>query len=201
MEEHGLDTVFRVYTPLRDGAPETYLLEELGTFRSDAINAWIGFLKNGVPNTPGTRVAQEEAYEAENYLPLAVAIYPVCPYDTDSLRWSGKAIMDNATIELCEGLKKTLGTDPTIPEALFAVIVKLQQTNLAASQTLVEELRGMSLIKEPGKDVDAFGDRVVELWLQISRVGAEPDDISVISATTFLECDVIDFTLKALDLH
>ena len=27
MEEHGLDTVFRVYTPLQDGAPGTYLLE------------------------------------------------------------------------------------------------------------------------------------------------------------------------------
>ena len=49
MEEHGIDTVFRVYNPLRDGAPETYLLEEWVTVRSDAINTWIGFLKNGVP--------------------------------------------------------------------------------------------------------------------------------------------------------
>ena len=100
MEEHGLDTVFRVYTPLRDGAPETYLLEEWGTVRSDAINPWIGFLKNGVPNTPGALVAQEEAYAADNSLPPAVYIYPVCPYDTDNLCWSGNSIMSSVTLEL-----------------------------------------------------------------------------------------------------
>ena len=43
------------------------------------------------------------------------------------------------------------------------MIGKLQQTNSAASRTLVEELKEMSLIKEPGQYVDAFGDRVVEL--------------------------------------
>ena len=138
MEEHGINTVFRVYTSLQDGSPETYPLEEWLTVRSDSINAWIGFLKNGVPNTPGALVSQEEAYAAENLLPPDVTIYPVCPDDTDNLRWSGKAIVASVTLELWEGLKKTLGTDPTGPEAFFTVIGKLQHTNSAASQTLVE---------------------------------------------------------------
>ena len=69
MEEHSIYTVFRVYTPLRDGAPETYILEEWGTVRSDAINAWISFLENWFPNTLGARVAQEEDYAADNYFP------------------------------------------------------------------------------------------------------------------------------------
>ena len=109
--------------------------------------------------------------------------------------------MANVTLELWEGIEKTLGTDPTGTEAFFAVIRKLQQTNSAASRTLVEELKGMFLIKEPGQYVDAFGDRVVELCRRISGVGAEPDNLSIIAATTFLKCDVLDFKLKSLDLH
>ena len=98
MEEHGINTVFRVYTSLQYGSPETYPLEEWLTVRSDSINAWIGLLKKGVSNTPVARVAQEEACAAENSLPLVVSIYPVCTYNTDSLRWSRKAIMDSVTI-------------------------------------------------------------------------------------------------------
>ena len=59
----------------------------------------------------------------------------------------------------------------------------------------------MSLIKEPRQDVDAFVDCVVELCRQINGVGAEPEDLSAIAATTLLECDVLAFKLKALDLH
>ena len=201
MEEHGLDTVLRVYTPLRDGAPETYLLEEWGTVRSDAIDAWIGSLENGVPSTPSTLIAQQAAYAAYNNLPPPVAIHPVCPYNTDNLQWSGKAIMASVTLELWEGLEKTIGTDPTGPEAFLEVIRKLQQMNSAASQTLVEELKEISFIKEPGQDVDAFGDPVVELCGRISRLGAEPNNLSVVAATTLIEYDVLDFKLKALDLH
>ena len=54
-----------MYTPLRDGAPETYLLEEWVIVISDTINAWIGLLKNGFPSTLGSLVAQEEAYAAD----------------------------------------------------------------------------------------------------------------------------------------
>ena len=193
--------MFQVYNPLRERSPETYILEEWETVRSDAINAWIGFLKNGFPNNLGALVAQEEAYAVDNSFPPAVTIYSVCPYDTDNLRWSGKAITASVTIELLEGLEKTLGTYPTGPEYFFAVIGKLQQTNSSASQTLFEELKGMSLIKYPGKYVDAFGDCVVELFRQISGVGAEPENLSIIAATNLLECDVIDFSLKVSDLH
>ena len=114
MEEHRLDTVFRVYTPLQDGAPETYLLEEWGTVKSDATNAWIGSLENGVTSIPDAFVAQQAAHAVDNDLPPPVAIHPVCPYDTDNLQWSGKAIMASVTIELWGGLEKTLGTDPTV---------------------------------------------------------------------------------------
>ena len=201
MKENGLDTVLQVYTPLRDGAPKTYLLEEWGTVRSDAIDAWIRSLENSVPSTPSAFIAQQADYAADNTLPPLVAICPVCPYNTDNLRRSGKAIMASVTLELWEGLKKTLGTDPTGPEYFFAGIGNLQQANSAASRTLVEELKGMSLIKKPGQDVNVFGDRVVELCRRISGVGAEPEDLSVIAATTFLECDILAFKLKALDLH
>ena len=80
------------------------------------------------------------------------------------------------------------------------MIGNLQHTKSATSQTLVEELKGVSLIKEPGQDVNYFGYCVVELCCRISGVGAEPEDQSVIAATTFLECDVLAFKLKALDL-
>jgi hypothetical protein len=43
-----------------------------------------------------------------------------------------------------------------------------------AVRALVDELKNLSLLKEPGQDVDIFGGRVVELCRRISSTGMRP---------------------------
>jgi hypothetical protein len=94
--------------------------------------------------------------------------HPVCDYDFDNLKWSRKAILSSITLALWETAKKDLGVDASGPEAFASVISKLQQVNLAAIRSLVNnELKSLSLIKEPGQDMEIFGGRVIELCRHI----------------------------------
>jgi hypothetical protein len=81
------------------------------------------------------------------------------------------------------------------------VVYKLQQVSSAAVRALVDELKNLSLLKEPGQDVEIFGGRVVELCRRISGTGSAPTDLVVLAAATFLECDVLAFKLKAIKVH
>jgi hypothetical protein len=180
MEERGLDTVFYVY----DGATdtETYLLTDWGSASPAKIEAWVATLRAGVPKADGT-----------THLP--------CDYDLDNLKWSGKAILNSVSLPLWETVEKDLGVDASGPEAFAAVVYKLQQVSSAAVRALVDELKNLSLLKEPGQDVEIFGGRVVELCRRISGTGSAPTDLVVLAAATFLECDVLAFKLKAIKVH
>jgi hypothetical protein len=182
MEERGLDTVFYVYDRQTDS--ETYLLTDWGSASPTKIEAWVATLRAGVP----TGAADG-------------SLLPPCDYDLDNLKWSGKAILNSVTLPLWETVEKDLGVDASGPEAFAAVVYKLQQVSSAAVRTLVDELKGLSLIKEPGQDVEIFGGRVVELCRRISGTGSAPSDLVVLAAATFLECDVLAFKLKAIKVH
>ena len=56
----------------------------------------------------------------------------------------------------------------------------------------------MSLIKEPGKDVETFGSQVIEKTSHIIGSGPAPSNITSIFAQCFIECSVIAFKLKTL---
>ena len=180
MEEHGLDTVFYVYDRQTDS--ETYLLTDWGSASPAKITAWVATLRAGVPKDDGT-------------------ISPPCDYDLDNLKWSGKAILNSVSLPLWETVEKDLGVDASGPEAFAAVVYKLQQVSSAAVRTLVDELKALSLLREPGQDVEIFGGRVVELCRRISGTGSAPSDLVVLAAGTFLECDVLPFKLKAIQVH
>jgi transcriptional regulator NrdR family protein len=180
MEERGLDTVFYVYDGQTD--TETYLLTDWGSASPAKIEKWVATLRAGVPRMDGT-------------------ISPRCDYDLDNLKWSGKAILNSVSLPLWETVEKDLGVDASGPEAFAAVVYKLQQVSSAAVRALVDELKALSLLKEPGQDVEIFGGRVVELCRRISGTGSAPADLVVLAAGTFLECDVLAFKLKAIKIH
>jgi hypothetical protein len=175
-----MDTVFYVFDPVTNS--ETYLLSEWGSASPTKIDAWVTTLRSGVPKPDGT-------------------LLPVCDYDGDNLKWSGKAILSSITLALWETVEKDLGVDASGPEAFASVISKLQQVNSAAIRSLVDELKGLSLIKEPGQDVEIFGGRVIELCRRITGTGLAPTDLGVLAAATFLNCDVLSFKLKAIAIH
>jgi hypothetical protein len=87
---------------------------------------------------------------------------------------SGKAILNSVSLPLWETVEKELTVDASGLEAFAAVVYKLQQVSSAAVRALVDELKGLSLLKEPGQDVKIFGGRVVKLCCQIT---VEPDQL------------------------
>ena len=97
-----------------------------------------------------------------------------CPFDADNLYWSGRAVINSITLEFWETLEKDLPTDASGPEVFAAVVRKQQQLNASGLRMLVKQLEGMSLEKEPGQDVDAFGNKVSEVARRISRGGNPP---------------------------
>ena len=154
MEERVMDTVFHVYDPATD--KEEYLLKEWGGARMDEITVWIARLKQGIKHLD---------HEGND-------VTDPCPYDLDNLKWSGKAIMNSITLELWETIEKDLGADADGPEVFGTIISKLQQVNAASVRALVDKLKTMSLINEPGQNVDTFGDNVIVLCRRIVGTGA-----------------------------
>ena len=77
---------------------------------------------------------------------------PPCDYGLDNLMWSGTAILNSVSLPLWETVEKDLGIDASDPETFAAVVYKLQQVSSTAVRALVDKLKSLSLIKEPGQD-------------------------------------------------
>ena len=59
----------------------------------------------------------------------------------------------------------------------------------------------MSLSDEPRQDVETFGGNMVEMARQISIIGSAPLVLSILVATDFIDCKVLDFQMKYTVLH
>lgn len=105
------------------------------------------------------------------------------------------------SLPLWETVEKDLGADDSGPEAFAAVVYKLQQVSSAAVRTLVDKLKDLSPLKEPGEDIKIFGGRVVKLCCRILGTGSTPTNLVVLAAATFLDCNVLAFNLKAIKIH
>lgn len=172
MEEHGMDTVFRIYDS--DNNTEVYLLQDWGS--ADPIKAatW------------------------EESLMVGIGTLPPCEYDIDNLKWSGKAIMNSISLDLWETIEKDYGVGSNGPVTYAAVISKIQQVSASSIRTLVDKLKKLHLLNEPGQNVEVFGSKVIELARRIEGSGGAPKDLTSIVATCFTDCDVLAFQLKAL---
>jgi hypothetical protein len=171
-EECGLDTVFRVFDPTTDTA--VYLLKVWGSTDPVKVVSWEDMLMDGIGELP------------------------VCEYDIDNLKWSSKAVMNSIGLDLWETIKKDVGIGANAPLTYAAVIAKIQQVSASAVQSLVEKLKGMHLLQEPGQDVKLFGSKVIEMTHHIQGSGAALLDLTSIVAGCFIDCDVLGFKLKAL---
>lgn len=63
---------------------------------------------------------------------------------------------------------------------------------------MVDNLKKLNLIKEPGQVIKVFGSRVIEMARRISSSRSAPPNLTAIAAGCFIECDVLPFKLKAL---
>jgi hypothetical protein len=175
LEERGMDTVFRIFDP--DNNSETYILKDYGSASSTEVTTWTKTLEKGV----GDR--------------------DPCNYDLDNLMWSGKAIMNSIALDLWETIEKDIGVQAGGPVAYATVVGKIQQVSASSVRSLVSKLKVMSLIKEPGQNVETFGTKIIEMTRRITGSGSSPVDLTSIVASTFLECDVLSFKIKALSIH
>jgi hypothetical protein len=116
------------------------------------------------------------------------------------VEWQGHT-QQHVSHPLGDGQEGPRSREATGPESFAAVVYKLQQVSSATVCALVDELKNLSLLKEPGQDVKIFGGRVVKLCCRISGTGCTPTNIIVLAAATFLECDVLSFKLKAIKVH
>jgi hypothetical protein len=131
-----MDTIFHVYDWKTNS--KTHLLTDWGSASPAKIEAWVATLLASVRKADGT-------------------LLPPCHSDLDNLKWSGKAILNSVSLPLWRMVEKDLGVDATRPEAFTSVVYKLEQVSSAAVRALVDELKNLSLLKEPGQDVDIFG--------------------------------------------
>ncbi len=175
MEERGMDTVFRIFDTSSNS--EIYLLQDWGSADPISVAAWETSLLSGIDNLP------------------------VCDYDVDNLKWSGKAIMNSISLDLWETIEKDVGVGSNGPLTYAAVISKIQQVSASAVRSLVTQLKTMHLLAEPGQDVELFGSKIIDLTRRIEGSGRAPSDLTSIVAACFIDGDVLPFKIKALGLH
>ena len=122
MEDHGMDTVFRLYDARTD--TETYLLREWGDVQVERVADWVQDLRQGVENNTGGRE-------------------PPCRFDVANLQMSGVAMMQSVTLQLWQDVEVGFDDEPTGPEVFAAVVDRLQQVMASAVRSLVDRLKTM----------------------------------------------------------
>ena len=109
--------------------------------------------------------------------------------------------MNSISLYLWVSIEKYLGIGANGPATYAAVISKIHQVSLSAICNLVDDLSKISLIKEPGQDVKAFGSQVIEKTFRIVGYGSALRDITSIGFQFFVECNVLAFKLKSLQSY
>ena len=105
---------------------------------------------------------------------------PVCDYNVDNLKWSGKAIMNSISLNLWESIDKYSGIRANGISTYAAIILKIQQVSSSEIRNIVDGLRKMSLIKESGQEVETLGSQVTKKTHCIVGFGSAPSDIASI---------------------
>ena len=100
--------------------------------------------------------------------------------------------MSSIYLDLWESIDKYLGIEANGRATYTAVISKIQQVRQSAICNLVNDLRKIYSIKEPGQDIDTFRSQVIEKTRRVIGSGSAPNDITSISAQCFIGCDVLD---------
>jgi hypothetical protein len=183
-EDRGMDTVMRLYNAEEE--EELYMLSDENWGRVDGrdVTNWVKELKRGV---------LKDGQDTE--------LHPACPFDQDNLAWSGKFIMNSITSDLWEIIEKEVGSNPTGPEAFFAIIQEGQVSTASMVQALTEQLKRMSIKSEPGQNVQTFTNKIVDIARRINGSFLPVPNLHSLVLLPYLQCDVESFRLYATDLH
>ena len=156
-----MDTMFRIFDTSSNS--EIYLLQDWGSADPISVAAWETSPLSGIDNLP------------------------VCDYDVDNLKWSGKAVMNSILLDLWETIEKDVGVGSKGPFTYASVISKIQQVSASAVRSLVTQLKTMHLLAEPGQDVELFGSKIIDLTRRIEGSGRAPSDLTYIVAACFID--------------
>ena len=125
----------------------------------------------------------------------------ICAYDENNLDHSLQYLQNSVTSEMRDLVDQSLSANPSGPEFAKLVILSHQVVNAEATRTLVDELKLLTLSKEPKEDVEAFSAKVTVLCRRIDGTGMGPTDLIVIVTARYLSCSVFEFKLKASSVH
>jgi hypothetical protein len=176
VETRGMDTVFRVMDSTL--TTETYMLNQWGEMTRDSVATWVASLEAG----------------------LGTATVP-CAYDRANLTNSGEMIKNSISIDMWSQIEREIPHDATGPEVLMAIIMAHQITSASIIQAMLEEIKGMKLNQQPAEDVVEFSKTLSELAERIEGSGPAPKNLAQVIAATYLSCEVLDFRIKASQLH
>jgi hypothetical protein len=178
MERCGMDTVFRI----SNGTRERNLLKEWGGVTTEVVDEWIeDLMETGALQEDGTRSA-------------------VCPYDIENLEWSAVFIKASITVDLWMKIEPTIQFGATGPQVLHRIVIEHQSEGAATVRNLVDELRSIKLKEQPGEDVSAMGNRIIDLCKRIEGSGQAPSDMSLLVCQCFLGSSTPEFENSALTL-
>ena len=184
MEERGMDTVMRIYNASTQ--QELYMLssEHWGRIAASDVTEQV------VEYTTG--VYQHGSTTQRN---------PSCAFDRDNLRWSGQFIMNSITLPLWQLIERETGPEPTGPEAFYAIIQHAQVATASMVQSLVNDLKKMSLKQEPGQHVEQFSIKVTNIGRRLSGSFIPVPNLNSLIIKPYLDCEVEAFRMTAIQLH
>ena len=78
--------------------------------------------------------------------------------------------------------------------------MKQQFLNSSTARKIVKDLSEISLVKESGKNVDNFGNKISELARKTEGSGSYPPELYVLVAKAFFNCTVEEFKIQALSV-
>ena len=125
----------------------------------------------------------------------------MCDYDVYKTKWNGKYVMDRINLDILELIEKYLGIIAHGPVTYESIISNIQHVVSLAVCTLVDKLKNIFLIKEPGQDVETFGLRVIDNTRQAVGSVSSPKNVTSIVSECVIECDFLNFVFKCLQLY
>ena len=116
---------------------------------------------------------------------------PICNFDCDNVTWSGKSVLTSINLDLWETIGAKLGNNATRTEVFCSIAYNWQQL----------ALQKMRLTEGPRQYIETFVSKIAEMSHWISGTGSAPIYLSTLVATAFIDCEVLDFQMKATGLH
>ena len=155
--------------------------------KPNLLELWVNQLKGGVKYC-------NSAGQTTKFAP--------CDFDIDNLNWSGQALRNSVTNALWRLVDKELPPHPTGPEVFKAILMKYRHINASTIRRMEQEITELSIINEPGQNVNTFSEKVLDLAGQIEG-GSEhpPHDQSLSVCNTFLSTTEDAFKYEVLIMH